>query len=100
LGCSASASGLKIEDLFQPADAGEIRSLLEKATRVGIAAKDLYLRLRDRNLYFAVTISRWTPAILPKGLMVLEDLTEVLKAQKANAWREVARRMAHEIKTC
>jgi nitrogen fixation/metabolism regulation signal transduction histidine kinase len=30
--------------------------------------------------------------------MVLEDLTEVLKAQKANAWREVARRMAHEIK--
>jgi len=31
-------------------------------------------------------------------VMVLEDLTEVLKAQKANAWREVARRMAHEIK--
>ena len=30
--------------------------------------------------------------------MVLEDLTELLKAQKANAWREVARRMAHEIK--
>jgi two-component system, NtrC family, nitrogen regulation sensor histidine kinase NtrY len=30
--------------------------------------------------------------------MVLDDLTELLKAQKANAWREVARRMAHEIK--
>jgi two-component system, NtrC family, nitrogen regulation sensor histidine kinase NtrY len=100
LGCSASASGLKIEDLFQPADAGEIRSLLEKATRVGIAAKDLYLRLRDRNLYFAVTISSLDASDSPSQgfVMVLEDLTEVLKAQKANAWREVARRMAHEIK--
>jgi two-component system nitrogen regulation sensor histidine kinase NtrY len=100
LGYSASASGLKIEDLFQPADVGEIRSLLEKATRVGIAAKDLYLRLRDRNLYFAVTISSLdvSDSRSQGFVMVLEDLTEVLKAQKANAWREVARRMAHEIK--
>ena len=30
--------------------------------------------------------------------MVLEDLTELLRAQKQTAWREVARRIAHEIK--
>jgi len=31
-------------------------------------------------------------------LVMLEDLTELLRAQKAAAWREVARRIAHEIK--
>jgi two-component system, NtrC family, nitrogen regulation sensor histidine kinase NtrY len=31
-------------------------------------------------------------------VLVIEDLTEVVRAQKASAWREVARRLAHEIK--
>src|SRR4029078_3570752 len=36
-----------------------------------------------------------------KGLgyvLVFEDLSDLLKAQKQTAWREVARRVAHEIK--
>jgi len=31
-------------------------------------------------------------------VLVVEDLTEVVRAQRASAWREVARRLAHEIK--
>lgn len=31
-------------------------------------------------------------------VLVIEDLTELLQAQRASAWSEVARRMAHEIK--
>jgi two-component system nitrogen regulation sensor histidine kinase NtrY len=31
-------------------------------------------------------------------LIMVEDLTDLLRAQKAAAWREVARRIAHEIK--
>ena len=31
-------------------------------------------------------------------VVVLEDLTDILRAQKQTAWREVARRIAHEIK--
>jgi nitrogen fixation/metabolism regulation signal transduction histidine kinase len=31
-------------------------------------------------------------------VLVLEDLTELLRGQKAAAWREVAQRIAHEIK--
>ncbi len=31
-------------------------------------------------------------------MLVVEDLTEVVRAQRASAWREVARRLAHEIK--
>ena len=30
--------------------------------------------------------------------MVIDDLTELLRAQKAAAWQEVAQRIAHEIK--
>ena len=31
-------------------------------------------------------------------VLVIEDLSELLQAQRASAWAEVARRMAHEIK--
>ena len=31
-------------------------------------------------------------------LVVFEDLTQLIKAQRIAAWREVARRIAHEIK--
>src|SRR5262249_29377418 len=31
-------------------------------------------------------------------LLVLEDLTDLMRAQQVAAWREVARRLAHEIK--
>ena len=31
-------------------------------------------------------------------VLMFEDLSELIKAQKVAAWREVARRMAHEIK--
>ena len=31
-------------------------------------------------------------------VVVFEDLTDLLRAQKQTAWREVARRIAHEIK--
>ena len=32
------------------------------------------------------------------AVLVIDDLTELVKAQRATAWREVARRIAHEIK--
>jgi len=32
------------------------------------------------------------------SILVLEDLTDLMRAQKIAAWREVARRLAHEIK--
>ena len=32
-------------------------------------------------------------------VLIFEDLSELIKAQKAAAWREVAQRIAHEIRT-
>jgi nitrogen fixation/metabolism regulation signal transduction histidine kinase len=39
-------------------------------------------------------------AAMPQGarLMVFDDITEVVSAQRSEAWSEVARRLAHEIK--
>ncbi len=39
-------------------------------------------------------------AVLPQGewLLVFDDITEIVSAQRTQAWSEVARRLAHEIK--
>jgi two-component system, NtrC family, nitrogen regulation sensor histidine kinase NtrY len=100
LGMTELAGPRKIDEIFGSTNGAEVRGLMAKAGRVGIAGKDLQLRAQGRRLYVAVTISSLpgSRSESPGFVMVLEDLTEVLKSQKANAWREVARRMAHEIK--
>jgi two-component system nitrogen regulation sensor histidine kinase NtrY len=58
------------------------------------------LKLKDKDL----TVLMTTTIIRDDGdrevgmVVVFEDLTELQKAVRAAAWREVARRMAHEIK--
>ena len=91
---------LTLAELFQPEDLAEIRSLMAKAGRVRITSKELELKTRAGTFYGTVTLSSLDPADAApqRFVMVLEDLTELLRAQKATAWREVARRMAHEIK--
>ena len=91
---------LQVNDLFSKDDREEIQGLIEKAGRVGIISKELELKTKVRTVYSTVTLSSLQTADgIPRGfVMVLEDLTDLIKAQKANAWREVARRMAHEIK--
>ena len=50
-------------------------------------------------LHLAVTVSSLGPRRANTGyVLVLDDLTEMLRSQKSAAWQEVARRIAHEIK--
>jgi two-component system nitrogen regulation sensor histidine kinase NtrY len=62
--------------------------------------RDLTLPLRSGALNVAVQVSplRRTSGEDLGTLIMVEDLTALLRAQKAAAWREVARRIAHEIK--
>jgi two-component system nitrogen regulation sensor histidine kinase NtrY len=62
--------------------------------------RDLTLPLQSGALNVAVQVSplRRTSGEDLGTLIMVEDLTELLRAQKAAAWREVARRIAHEIK--
>ena len=96
----SSFVALQVNNLFSQDNHEEIQRLLEKAGRVGIISKELELKTKVRTVYSTVTLSSLQTADgIPRGfVMVLEDLTDLIKAQKANAWREVARRMAHEIK--
>jgi nitrogen fixation/metabolism regulation signal transduction histidine kinase len=101
LNCDSSVLNRRIGTLFHGADLREIELLIDKAGRAGVASRDFHLHLKNRAFYCAVTLSALhsEKSSSSQGyVMVLDDLTELLKAQKANAWREVARRMAHEIK--
>lgn len=78
---NALISGIIIKDLKG----------IEKDVRVTVGDKRLILRV------FVTTLR--DKASTPIGLLVVfDDLTDLIKAQKAIAWEEVARRIAHEIK--
>ena len=71
-----------------------------KESREGILEKQMELTIKDRALTILMTL---TTIVDEEGsdsgvVLVFEDLTELQKAERAAAWREVARRMAHEIK--
>jgi PAS domain S-box-containing protein len=90
------ASAKHLEDLFPPDDLAQIRYLLKRARRTGAAACQLDIERRSSVLHLAVTVASLEEQ---RGfVMVLEDTSDLLRAQKAAAWQEVARRIAHEIK--
>jgi len=88
-----------IEDLFGAEDARAIRYLFRRALRTGVVSRELEIVASGRLMHAAVTVSSLGPRRANSGfVLVLDDLTELLRAQKAAAWQEVARRIAHEIK--
>jgi PAS domain S-box-containing protein len=88
-----------IEDLVGTEDARAIRYLFRRALRTGVVSRELEIVAAGRLMHGAVTVSSLGPRRANSGfVLVLDDLTELLRAQKAAAWQEVARRIAHEIK--
>jgi two-component system, NtrC family, nitrogen regulation sensor histidine kinase NtrY len=92
------AQARRLEDLFPREDAAEIRYLMKRARRTGIAAQQLDMKFDSGMLHLAVTVSALDDKVNSGFVMVLEDTSDLLRAQKAAAWNEVARRIAHEIK--
>jgi two-component system, NtrC family, nitrogen regulation sensor histidine kinase NtrY len=88
---------LKVADLFPDDEVAEIRYLMKRAQRTGIAASQFDVERPGQVLHLAVTVSA-LPAPAKGFVVVLEDTSELLLAQKAAAWHEVARRIAHELK--
>jgi PAS domain S-box-containing protein len=89
---------VRLEDLFLRDDAAEIRYLMNRARRTGIAAQQFEIKNQERTLHLAITVSALEDRSNSGFVIVLEDTSDLLRAQKAAAWREVARRIAHEIK--
>jgi two-component system, NtrC family, nitrogen regulation sensor histidine kinase NtrY len=88
----------RLEDLFSREDTTEIKYLMKRARRTGVATRELELRTASRKLHIAVTVSALESKLTSGFVVVLEDTSELLRAQKSAAWHEVARRVAHEIK--
>jgi two-component system, NtrC family, nitrogen regulation sensor histidine kinase NtrY len=96
-----------LHDLFPAEAVTDLEHMLRKAERMGSTTSQMEIATPRVNLNVAVTVASLDPPIqqaLRNGrqrtgyVVVLEDLTDLLRAQKQTAWREVARRIAHEIK--
>ena len=96
---SSAKDARTLEELVGPEDARAIRYLMRRSQRTGVVSRELEIIAGGRILHTAVTVSSLGPRRANSGyVVVLDDLTELLRAQKAAAWQEVARRIAHEIK--
>ncbi len=86
--------------------------LLRRTHRMGSASAEMQMQSGAGILHLAATVAllEGRPSAVPNlaasslrhehlgYVLVLEDATELLRAQKQSAWKEVARRVAHEIK--
>jgi nitrogen fixation/metabolism regulation signal transduction histidine kinase len=66
---------------------------------MGAASTEIELHAHGRAVHLGVTSARLDlPHGNPGTVLVVEDTTELLRAQRQLAWKEVAQRVAHEIK--
>jgi two-component system nitrogen regulation sensor histidine kinase NtrY len=94
------APGRNYAEVFQSEQLRVIREIIEQVKSGGTIEREVKIPLPDQILTAVVTA-----AMLRDddgndlGIMVfLEDITQIQKVQRMEAWREVARRIAHEIK--
>jgi two-component system, NtrC family, nitrogen regulation sensor histidine kinase NtrY len=92
-------AGSAVAHLFPAEVADDLLRLMRKSERMGATTSQMEINVARSKLDVAVTVAALKHASQQLGyVIVFEDLSDVLKAQKQAAWREVARRVAHEIK--
>jgi two-component system nitrogen regulation sensor histidine kinase NtrY len=91
--------GAALSDVFPSEVLEDFEPLLRRADRMGMTTSQMQMQLPRVSLNVAVTVATLRHQGAESGyVVVFEDLSDLLKAQKQAAWREVARRVAHEIK--
>jgi two-component system, NtrC family, nitrogen regulation sensor histidine kinase NtrY len=75
---------------------------VQRTRRANASSRELAVQVRRGgaalSLVASATALRGPDNEYAGAVVVLDDLTELLKAQRVAAWREVAQRIAHEIK--
>lgn len=103
--------GRMMEEVF-PAEVAEvIDRLIKRSHRMGSASSEVEISGMGHDRFSGTLNLLATVALLEMPVpndrlrrehrgyvLVLENATELLRAQKQSAWKEVARRVAHEIK--
>ncbi len=102
-GGQQSFTGLLLREVI-PADAHDtLDRVIRRSHRMGSASAELEMQTPGRTLSIAMTVALLESSTGGQRsadgyVVVLENATELLHAQKQAAWKEVARRVAHEIK--
>lgn len=102
--------GRAIHEVFPPEVVDVLDRLIKRSHRMGTASSELEVDTPggtfEGTLHLLATVALLETPIgndrvrrEHRGyVIVLENATELLRAQKQSAWKEVARRVAHEIK--
>ena len=99
LNADSSLAGKRIESFLPPECAEDLAGVIRRANRMGAASTELEFQAHRRTLHLSVTSARLELGRGQAGsVLVVEDTTELLRAQRQLAWKEVAQQVAHEIK--
>jgi two-component system, NtrC family, nitrogen regulation sensor histidine kinase NtrY len=94
-------AGVPLETMVPVEQREELRKMILRAAPMRSLTREVHFTLANHTkLDAAVTVTALQD---PRGqsrgaVIVIEDLTELIEAQRRAAWSEIARRMAHEIK--
>jgi PAS domain S-box-containing protein len=92
-------TGSQLASVFAADVAAQLTLLERRAQRMGIAATEFEMPTSAGRLSLTATISVLDLGANKRGsILVIEDVTDFLRAQRQLAWKEVAQRVAHEIK--
>jgi len=98
-GQETNLSGRKIDTLFPTDCSDDLARVIRRSQRMGAASTEVETHALGRAVHLAVTSARLELGQNKQGaVLVVEDTTELLRAQRQLAWKEVAQRVAHEIK--
>jgi two-component system nitrogen regulation sensor histidine kinase NtrY len=102
LGLDAAVVGQPAPEVFARADLGALAALLERARQEGreTQAQEVAIVREGRDVHLAAvaTSLHGEAGSAEARVLVFDDITPLIRAQKVAAWREVARRLAHEVK--
>ncbi len=99
---AASVLGQSYRELFAGEAMQPVRELIEEVTgkRLRNVSSQIRVRIQQepKNLLVRASMLEDEEGKWMGVVMVFEDHSDLIRAQRAAAWREVARRIAHEIK--
>ena len=102
LDVDAAVVGQPVKAVFDPPYLRPLGALLSArgSSKTEPVAEDIAISRDGQELHLAVVATALVAdSGTPEGrVLVLDDVTPLIRAQKVAAWREVARRLAHEIK--
>ena len=96
------AVGMSLDKIMRGPGREEIHGVVLRllSGRVSRQEREVIVPARERDRHLAVTVVSLPGSLgsAPGALVVVDDLTPLMRAQKIAAWGEVARKLAHEIK--